>query len=95
MPAKGKKILILGNGFDLAHGLPTKYSHFLEFCHGTEKIWAYGTNNPKYKDMLIRDVFVKELYYILTNKTVKEKYEISLKDSKLIELHHLLYNNIS
>lgn len=28
----GKTILILGNGFDLAHGLPTTYSHFLEFC---------------------------------------------------------------
>ena len=25
-------ILILGNGFDLAHGLKTKYSDFLEYC---------------------------------------------------------------
>ena len=24
-------ILVLGNRFDLAHGLPTKYEHFLEF----------------------------------------------------------------
>jgi hypothetical protein len=24
-------ILVVGNGFDLAHGLPTKYSDFLEF----------------------------------------------------------------
>ena len=24
-------ILVLGNGFDLAHDLPTKYSHFLDF----------------------------------------------------------------
>ena len=24
-------ILIIGNGFDLAHGLPTKYEHFLEY----------------------------------------------------------------
>ena len=24
-------ILVIGNGFDLAHGLPTKYTHFLEF----------------------------------------------------------------
>lgn len=29
----GKTVLILGNGFDLAHGLPTKYSDFLNFCH--------------------------------------------------------------
>ncbi|MBQ5318460.1 MAG: bacteriophage abortive infection AbiH family protein [Oscillospiraceae bacterium] len=27
-----KTVLILGNGFDLAHGLPTKYSDFLNFC---------------------------------------------------------------
>lgn len=26
------KILIIGNGFDLAHGLPTKYTEFLEIC---------------------------------------------------------------
>jgi len=24
-------ILVIGNGFDLAHGLPTKYKDFLEF----------------------------------------------------------------
>ena len=24
-------ILVIGNGFDLAHGLPTKYGNFLEF----------------------------------------------------------------
>ena len=47
MADKGKKILILGNGFDLAHGLPTKYSHFLDFCQRVEKIWSYGKNNDK------------------------------------------------
>ena len=25
-------ILMIGNGFDLAHELPTKYTDFLEFC---------------------------------------------------------------
>lgn len=25
-------ILVIGNGFDVAHGLPTKYGDFLEFC---------------------------------------------------------------
>lgn len=32
----GKKVLILGNGFDLAHDLPTRYSDFLKFCKMTE-----------------------------------------------------------
>ena len=25
-------ILLIGNGFDLAHGLPTLYKNFLDFC---------------------------------------------------------------
>jgi len=37
------KILIIGNGFDLAHGLPTKYTHFLNnskrFLSITKVIW--------------------------------------------------------
>ncbi|MBD5469164.1 MAG: hypothetical protein HDR21_13585 [Lachnospiraceae bacterium] len=94
MPDKGKKILILGNGFDLAHGLPTKYSHFLEFCYGVEKIWAYGTSDEKHKNVSIKDVLVKELYYMLTKMTPKEIYEITCKNPKLIELHRLLYDNI-
>ena len=31
-PEKTKRILIIGNGFDLAHGLPTTYGDFLWFC---------------------------------------------------------------
>lgn len=31
-------ILIIGNGFDLAHGLPTKYEDFLDFCYAIEYI---------------------------------------------------------
>lgn len=45
MIEKGKTILILGNGFDLAHGLPTRYSDFLEFCERVATIWTYGTSN--------------------------------------------------
>lgn len=41
MPDKGKTILILGNGFDLAHGLPTKYSHFLDFCRIVDEMQRY------------------------------------------------------
>lgn len=32
-------ILIIGNGFDLAHGLPTKYADFLNFCNKTRIIY--------------------------------------------------------
>ena len=29
---RGRRLLILGNGFDLAHELPTRYTDFLDFC---------------------------------------------------------------
>lgn len=32
-------ILVLGNGFDLAHGLPTGYINFLEFCERVMPIY--------------------------------------------------------
>lgn len=33
-------ILVIGNGFDLAHGLPTKYTDFLRFCKMIIKIYT-------------------------------------------------------
>lgn len=41
---RGKRILILGNGFDLAHNLPTKYSDFLKFCK-IVKSFLYNDND--------------------------------------------------
>ena len=35
-------ILILGNGFDLAHGLKTKYSDFLDYCETKYKYTGTG-----------------------------------------------------
>ena len=32
MSEKGKTILILGNGFDLAHGLPTRHDKRMNDC---------------------------------------------------------------
>lgn len=31
-------ILVIGNGFDLAHGLPTKYTDFLGFVERFENL---------------------------------------------------------
>lgn len=43
------KLLILGNGFDLAHKLPTRYSDFLEFCERIELMFkpSYTGNYKK------------------------------------------------
>ena len=37
-------ILVIGNGFDLAHGLPTSYSDFLNFCKSAKKIYTYNSS---------------------------------------------------
>lgn len=42
-----KNILILGNGFDLAHGLPTRYSDFLEFAKRVMCIYIYLQDTSK------------------------------------------------
>ena len=35
------EILIIGNGFDLEHNLPTSYKDFLEFCRRVRRIYTY------------------------------------------------------
>lgn len=47
------KILIIGNGFDLAQGLPTSYDDFLNLENAIESIYNYGKkpNIDKYIEM--------------------------------------------
>jgi len=37
-------ILVIGNGFDLAHGLPTGYTDFLAFCRMIKKVYSIEEN---------------------------------------------------
>ena len=37
-------ILIIGNGFDLAHRLPTEYGDFLNFCERARRIYTFREN---------------------------------------------------
>ncbi len=39
-------ILVIGNGFDLAHELPTRYSDFLNF------VKSYKEQDPVYRDFI-------------------------------------------
>lgn len=43
------KILLIGNGFDLEHSLPTSYNNFLEFSQKVKRIFTY------YEDMSLDD----------------------------------------
>ena len=35
------EILLIGNGFDLEHDLPTSYPDFLKFCEKARRIYTY------------------------------------------------------
>ena len=41
------EILLMGNGFDIEHNLPTSYSCFLDFCKKVGKIYTYDISVPK------------------------------------------------
>ena len=71
MPDKGKTILILGNGFDLAHGLPTKYSHFLEFCRIVDEMQHYIPSND---EKMINEFKEKWIDNWETTTTIKDAF---------------------
>lgn len=74
-------ILVIGNGFDLAHGLPTKYTDFLFFCSAVKKIledneieknifgWLFFDENVVLKkaicSIILRLIGLKECYKLL------------------------------
>lgn len=108
MANKGKTILILGNGFDLAHDLPTKYSHFLWFCRCIERIWSYGTDNDVQTvasfrktwidrwvtDESIKDAVVKAFEERKITRNSEGKKEIISDNKELTEIHDLLDDNV-
>lgn len=42
-------ILVIGNGFDLAHGLPTKYTDFLKFVEVIMQVIKMNSNDSVHK----------------------------------------------
>lgn len=80
-------ILILGNGFDLAHGLNTKYSHFLEYYK--EKYGSYRNEVvDKSNNFLYNNVWAKHFLNKMLNgdnwiDLEKEIYNVIVKLSRL------------
>lgn len=92
-------ILVIGNGFDLAHGLPTKYTDFLFFCGSVKKLIKHSgiaDKIPKnykslcYFEWINKDEKISFLNTKLYNATYKtylhfKKYEVSYVDEKVYE----------
>lgn len=78
------EILLIGNGFDLAHGLPTKYTDFLRFCDLIIKIqqdkW-FQSMDKMYEKLLKNNFGVDSC---IRTKLI-ENY-INGKEKELIEL---------
>lgn len=103
-------ILIIGNGFDIAHGLPTRYADFLCFCDIVIKIYdakIYKHYFMTYmKSNKIYNLFKEELFSAFENRKEEKLNETDNSYSKgdsivkttnngaLDELHSHIVDNI-
>lgn len=75
------RVLVVGNGFDLEHGLPTKYSDFLCFCNyllGT----LSGLENPI---PMLSETQKNYMEMFFTNHQLKDSFESMIVDNHLLE----------
>ena len=74
-------ILILGNGFDIAHGLKTKYQDFLDYC-----IWKYSIDKET--------GHINSIDSFTSNLWLRHFVINTLKGDKWIDLEVEIYNVI-
>lgn len=74
-----KTLLVLGNGFDLAHGLPTSYADFLDFAYRLMCIYTFAVCDDEEK--------MAEKYY-------KEQLDTWGKDDVFSTARNLLKKNL-
>lgn len=94
-----KNVLVIGNGFDLYHFLPTRYIDFLRAvnrlieldeigrlnsCKYIKYIW--GPDSPVY----IKDIYIRECYKVHS----KKMQSVELEQDNLRELVDICRNNI-
>lgn len=78
-------ILVIGNGFDLAHGLPTRYTDFLDFVD------EFNTYYSTYKNKELEELYYSGFSHLYIFLNIKSNYnEISKKINDLITDNHWL-----
>lgn len=68
-----KNILVIGNGFDIAHGLYTKYIDFYNFCNAIKRVINDKREvaiREAIKEELLRSEFMKSTANIINNKKI-------------------------
>jgi hypothetical protein len=86
------KILIIGNGFDLFHHLPTKYNHFISIMETIEKFQP--SKEATFEDLfgrIFKDKYLNDYNSIVDNYNVKQ---IKFDNSKIKQIDKLLKTNL-
>lgn len=86
-------ILIIGNGFDLAHDLPTTYSHFLQFLQYIHHA-RYYPKTRKELDSSLTDVCPTVKEYILASYETRRASDHSNNNPIIQEIYECLDNNV-
>lgn len=92
------EILLIGNGFDLEHDLPTTYSQFLGFCRMVEYIFeSTASSYPVFKNLLqtyqANECIKKPMLAALRRQTFHDAAR-SPEDDLFDELHDCLADNL-
>lgn len=85
-------ILIVGNGFDLAHYLPTKYDHFMGAMQAVEA-WDISKGEMNF-DELFKSFYQKENWFFGYTKAMYKTYEIKLTVEQIQDLKKQLKENV-
>lgn len=95
----GKSLLILGNGFDLAHGLPTRYSDFLDFSLIVLHLKRFNLINIdtilEYGNHLSSNSYAQKIVFSeIENLKNNDIFPYIFSNKHLEELSQVLLNNV-
>lgn len=85
-------ILIVGNGFDLSHYLPTKYDHFM-VAMGAIENWDEQKGEMSFDD-LFGSLYEKENYFFKYTKAMYQTDEIKISIDQVKGLKQQLEENV-
>ncbi|MFD1438113.1 AbiH family protein [Acinetobacter terrae] len=85
-------ILIVGNGFDLSHYLPTKYDHFMVAMQAIEN-WDEPKEDMGFDD-LFGSLYEKEDYFFGYTKAMYKTDEIKISGERIEKLKKQLEENV-
>ena len=85
-------ILIVGNGFDLSHYLPTKYDHFMVAMQAIEN-WDESKGDMGFDD-LFGSLYEKEGYFFGFTKAMYDTDKIKISTEQIEELKNQLEENV-